>query len=100
MINKLLEESEIDLLRPVGRPIEEMTVRNSAASEPLDVGEHIMYRSITASLMYIGTQTTPDLLVVASMMASYLHKPMKSHIVAANRALRYLNGTEKIENST
>lgn len=49
--------------------------------------------------MYIATGARPDLLGVTSVLASYLQRPMKSHIVPKKRELRYLNG-KRIENST
>lgn len=81
--------------KSVVSPIDESTLANSAASEPLDKDEHARYRSIIGSLMYIAMQTKRNLLVVTSLLASYLHEPTSCHMIAAKRALRYLNGMKK-----
>lgn len=65
-----------------------------AASEELEEDQDVIYRSIIGSLMYIVTRARPDVLVVTSMKASHLQKPVKSHIWAAMGALRCLNGTK------
>lgn len=93
MINKLLEEIGTGSSKSVESPIDEKSLPNSAASEPLGDDEHMMYRC-TWSVLKMAIQLRPNLLEVISMQASYLHTLLKTHIVAAERALRFLNDTQ------
>lgn len=70
-----------------GSPIKENTLADEAESNPLNVHNHTIYRSIMGSLVYIATQIRSDLLEVTCMLTSYLHEPIAFHMVAAKRAL-------------
>lgn len=80
-------------------PISEAKLASRAASNTLDDDKRMMYHSIIGSLVYVATRRRPERSVVTAMLASYLRKAMEPDIVAAKRALRYLNGL-KIRKST
>lgn len=63
----------MEFSKPVGSLIDDSAVANSAASELLDEDEHAIYCTVIGRLMYIFTQTRPNLSVVTSMLRFYLH---------------------------
>lgn len=94
LIKKLLEEAGMEGSRTVVGSKYEATLANSAASDPLQDDALVMYRSIIGGLVYTATRSKPNLLVQTSMLAFYLQKSTKHHIVSAKRVPQYLNGTE------
>ena len=59
-----------------------------------EVAAKIPYREIVGSLMFLMTQTRPDLAFVLSSLSRHLHNFDESHWTAAKRVLRYLKGTQ------
>ncbi|KAH9664737.1 Integrase catalytic domain-containing protein [Citrus sinensis] len=53
-----------------------------------------IYRSLVGSLIYL-TNSRPDILHSVSVLSRFMNDPRKSHYIAANRILRYLQGTKK-----
>jgi len=50
------------------------------------------YRSIVGALQYL-TFTRPNIAFFVNQACQFMHNPMKSHVVAVKRILRYLKGT-------
>jgi len=57
-----------------------------------DPVDETYYKQLVDSLMYL-TATRPDMMFVTCLISRYMTKPMKIHLQAAKRALRYLKGT-------
>ena len=54
------------------------------------------YRALVGSLLYIATQTRPDILFATINVARYCEHPGPKHWGAAKRILRYLAGTKTL----
>ena len=54
--------------------------------------DEMYYKQLVGSLMYL-TAIRPDMMFVTCLISRYMAKPMKIHLQAAKRALRYLKGT-------
>jgi hypothetical protein len=52
------------------------------------------YRSITGSLIYLAISTRPDITHGVNMLSRHMSKPGITHLNAAKRVLRYLQGTK------
>lgn len=53
------------------------------------------YRSIIGMLLYLSTNTRPDISYAVSQVARFSHNPKKSHSTAVKTILRYLAGTKE-----
>ena len=51
------------------------------------------YQSLVGELMHLMVQTRPDLAQSVSTLAQFMSNPTEEHWTAANRVLRYLQGT-------
>ncbi|XP_049389635.1 secreted RxLR effector protein 161-like [Solanum stenotomum] len=58
-----------------------------------DMVDNTLYRQIVGSLMYV-TATRPDIMYAVSLKSRYMDSPAESHLLAAKRILRYLQGTK------
>jgi len=54
--------------------------------------EETLYKSLFGCLMYLTT-TKPDILYIVGVLSRFLNCPKESHLKAAKRMLRYVNGT-------
>jgi len=54
--------------------------------------EHV-YRKLIGSLLYLSTNTRPDIAFAVSYLSQFCSKPSQKNWVEAKRVLRYLNGT-------
>jgi hypothetical protein len=59
--------------------------------EPMD--EFWNYRSIVGMLLYLSTNTRPDITFAVSQVARFNHSPKKSHATAIKAIVRYLHCT-------
>lgn len=70
----------------------------AASQEPseelLSPAEHQRYMEIVGTLMYAAISTRPDIAHAVHYLASNMLAPTRQHMVAAERALRYLAGTK------
>lgn len=80
--------------KPVGTLVDESAAVSRAASELLNEGKHTIYRIVLEFLLYNPTGTKLDLLAISSILLSFVHEQISSHIFAAIWGLRCLNGTE------
>ena len=54
------------------------------------------YRSIVGMLLYLSTNTRPDIAYAVSQVARFSHNPKKSHASAVKTIVRYLNRTKNM----
>ena len=76
----------------------------NSVSTPVEVGlklikepggkrvDSTLYKQIVGSLMYL-TATRPDIMHAVSLISRYMENPRETHLLAAKRILRYLQGT-------
>ena len=53
-----------------------------------------LYREIVGSLIYLMTNTRPDISYVITLLGQYMSKPTVAHLNLAKHVLRYLKGTK------
>ena len=53
------------------------------------------YRSIVGMLLYLSTNTRPDISFAVSQVARFSHNPKQSHATAVKTIVRYLSGTKE-----
>ena len=77
------------------------TVTSPLGSSSKDVGdprndepfnEHV-YRKLIGSLLYLSTNTRPDIAFAVSYLSQFCSEPSQKNWVEAKRVLRYVNGT-------
>ena len=61
-----------------------------------DVAERQRYMEIVGTLMYAMISTRPDIAHAVHWLASNMQAPMRRHMLAAERVLRYLAGTKDV----
>ena len=68
-----------------------------------DLGNHsnllednTLYREIVGSLIYLMTNTRPDLSYVVTLLGQFMSKPTIAHLNLAKHVLRYLKGTKSL----
>ena len=59
-----------------------------------DFSEDWEYASIVGMLMYLATNSRPDIAFAVHQCARFTHCPKSSHATAVKRILRYLQGTK------
>jgi histone deacetylase 1/2 len=52
-----------------------------------------LYQSVIGSLLYVSTATRPDIAYSVGVLSKFNCSPTETHLTAAKRVLRYLNGT-------
>ncbi|XP_049381189.1 secreted RxLR effector protein 161-like [Solanum stenotomum] len=57
--------------------------------------DNTFYKKIVGSLMYL-TVTRPDIMYSVSLISRYLENSKETHLLAAKRILRYLQGTNDL----
>ena len=55
-----------------------------------------LFRSLIGSLLYL-TSTRPDIMCATSLLSRFMQEQSQVHFGAANRVLRYLQGTRDYE---
>jgi hypothetical protein len=76
--------------KPISTPID-TGVKLSLVSDEKEV-DPTLFKQIVGSLRYI-CHTRPDIAYGVGLISRYMVKPTTSHLVAAKRILRYVNGT-------
>ena len=52
------------------------------------------YVTVVGMLMYISTNTRPDIAFAVNQCTGFTHNPKKSHLIGVKKVLRYLRGTK------
>jgi hypothetical protein len=92
LIQKLLEATGMQECNSNRTP----TTREALGSDP--DGEPMQdtwnYRSVVGMLLYLSTNTRPDIAFAVSQVARFSHNPKSSHASAVKTILRYLSGSK------
>lgn len=71
-------------------------VKLSASDSSSDIDNVTEYRVIVGSLLYASKSTRADITHTANVLSRFMKTPKHTHMIAAKRALRYLNGTKEM----
>jgi transposase InsO family protein len=93
-IRKILKRFSMENCKHVDTPMasgtqEFMVPYNKKATET----ETTEYQSMIGSLMYLATNTRPDIMYSVSILSRFLSNPSPQHCNAARRVFQYLKGT-------
>ena len=91
LIQKTLEAAGMTNCNPNAVPVSGATLGADKDGEPMD--ESWNYCSICGMLLYLSTNTRPDIAFAVSQVCRFGHNPKKSHASAIKTILRYLKGT-------
>ncbi len=97
MVNKILEQEKLVDSTPVGSPyrsglpIDRIPKDGRPAEEKPALVKR--YQSIVGSLIWLSSQTRPDISTSVSLLAAHLHNPSDGHLDAARHVTKYLKGS-------
>ena len=91
LIKKVLQAANMSDCSPNKTPAKQEALGIDPDGEPMD--EPWNYASIVGMLLYLCSNTRPDLSYSVSQAARFTHSPKKSHAQAVKHLLRYLKGT-------
>jgi hypothetical protein len=91
LINKIIETAGMTDCNPNWTPASTTPLGTDPDGEPMD--EPWNYRSIIGMLLYLTTNTRPDLAFAVSQAARFSHYPKQSHATAVKTIVRYLKRT-------
>lgn len=91
LIQKILDTTNMNDCRPIATPAS--TVPAGLDPDGAPINESWNYRSIIGMLLYLSTNTRPDISYAVSIAARFSTSPKQSHAGAVKRIIRYLKGT-------
>ena len=86
LIKKILKAADMLLCNPQWTPAAKDTLGIDPDGEPMS--ETWNYCSIVGMLLYLSTNTRPDISFSVSQVARFSHSPKQSHAIAVKRILR------------
>src|SRR5205823_212531 len=94
-VNKILVRYGMENCKPVDTPMASGATEFMVPFEGQATKDDIeLYGSKIGSLMYLVTQTRPDIAYSVSVLSRFLSNPSPQHMKAADRILHYLQGTK------
>ena len=91
LIKKILAAAQMSDCNPNWTPASVKEIGADVDGEPMD--EPWNYRSIVGMLLYLSTNTRPDISMAVSQVARFCNDPKQSHATAVKMILRYLKRT-------
>ena len=91
LIKKILEAMQLESCKPNKIPAAKETL--GIDPEGALISESWSYPSIIGMLLYLSTNTRPDIAFAVSQVARFTHNPKQSHAIAVKTIARYLKGT-------
>lgn len=95
-INTILHRFDISTASDALSPMDLNVRLDNVACEDMEV-DRKLYLSIVGSLMYAALGTRPDISYSVTALSRYNVQPLKMHLTAAKRTLRYLKRTSKFK---
>ena len=92
LIQKILEATGMEDCNSNRTPCTKEALASDDAGEPMEDAWN--YRSVVGMLLYLSTNTRPDIAYAVSQVARFSHNPKKSHASAVKTLIRYLSGTK------
>ena len=91
LINKILTAAKMTDCNPNATPAAQNPLGKNEDDQPMQ--EVWSYRGIVGMLLYLSTNTRPDIAYAVSQVARFSAEPKKSHATAVKTILRYLKKT-------
>ena len=92
LIDKIIKTMGMDMCNPNKTPATKLPLGKDVDGEPME--EKWDYRSIVGMLLYVSSNTRPDISYAVSQVARFSYGPKKSHATALKMIARYLAGTK------
>ena len=96
LIDKIVSTTGLEQSNLNWTPAAQAALGVDPDGEPMDsteVGFRWSYRSVVGMLLYLSTNTRPDITFAVSQVCRFIHSPKKSHAVAVKMIVRYLRRT-------
>ena len=93
LIQKILEATSMEDCKPNLTPCKKECLGMDPDGKVFE--ETWNYRSVVGMLLYLSTNTRPDISFAVSQVARFTHTPKQSHGTAVKSIIRYLAGTSK-----
>jgi Reverse transcriptase (RNA-dependent DNA polymerase) len=94
LINRILEATNMTDCRPNAVPAALKPLGSDPEGAPME--DTWSYRSVVGMLLYLSTNSRPDIALAVSQVARFSSNPKKSHATAIKTIIRYLAGTKHI----
>jgi hypothetical protein len=91
LISKILKTAGMENCNPNAVPATQVALGADVDGAPME--EEWSYRGIVGALLYLSTNTRPDIAFAVSQVARFGANPKKSHATAVKTILRYLKKT-------
>jgi hypothetical protein len=91
LIQKIIKTTEMEGCNPNWLPAPMKALGIDPDGEPMN--ESWNYRSVVGMLLYLSTNSRPDICFAVSQVARFSHSPKKSHASAIKTLVRYLSRT-------
>jgi Reverse transcriptase (RNA-dependent DNA polymerase) len=91
LISKIIAVTGLQSCKPNATPASQLALGRDEDGEPMD--EAWSYSSVIGMLLYLSTNTRPDISFAVSQAARFSSNPKKSHATAIKTIVRYLAGT-------
>jgi Reverse transcriptase (RNA-dependent DNA polymerase) len=91
LIHKIISVTGLESCKPNATPASQLALGRDDDGEPMD--ETWGYSSVIGMLLYLSTNTRPDISFAVSQAARFSANPKQSHATAVKTIVRYLAGT-------
>ena len=92
LIKKIMEATGMNDCNSNRTPTTKEALGSDEQGEPME--DPWNYRSVIGMLLYLSTNTRPDIAYAVSQVARFSHNPKKSHASAVKTIIRYLAGSK------
>ena len=93
LIKKIVATAGLENCRPNWTPASQLALGSDPEGAIMD--EEWSYSSVVGMLLYLSTNTRPDIAFAVSQVARFSQSPRQVHAVAIKTIVRYLHGTSK-----
>jgi hypothetical protein len=93
LIQKIIEATGMEDCKPNHTPAIKDALGSDPDEEPMT--DSWSYRLIVGMMLYLSTNTRPDIVYAVSQVARFSHNPKKSHATAIKTIVHYLARTKK-----
>jgi hypothetical protein len=94
LINKVIKAAGLEQCNPNWTPASTLALGIDPEGPPMK--EDWVYPSIVGMLLYLATNTRPDISFAVSQVARFNHNPKQSHAQAVKMIIRYLSRTKEM----